>query len=276
MTDRVPSLGAVAAIGESARQTLVLSIRDRLWWVVSAAMVAFAVVAYVLAANASDRVDGRSLFCLLAWWLQGTVVVPWLTLYLGVQAVHGRIEDRTFQYLFLRPVRRVALLLGNWLAVTLLAAAAGVLGTLLLFVAVAARGELWPGGSEFHLAWSFAIVFTVAAAAYAAAAMCFAACFRRPLLWAALFVVGLQTLTANLPVSAGLRALTITDPVRRMLLDRIEPDRRLVAQLWPAERDFDLELVGHPMRDLAIFATVALVLACWWYARTEYDSRDRE
>jgi hypothetical protein len=276
MSRPVPSLGTFAAIGESARQTAALSLRDRLWWIVAAAMLVFALLAYVLAGRAHERVHGRDLFCLLVWWLHGMVVVPWLTLYLGVQAVHGRIEDRTFQYLFLRPVGRVPLLLGTWLAVTAAASVASTVGVLLLFGAVAARRDLWVDGVEWQLAGSFAVVLTMSAAAYAAAAMFFAAHFRRPLVWAAFFVVGLQTLAANLPVSAGLRGLTITDPLRRMLLDLIEPDRRLVGLLWPAERDFELDLVGHPGRDLTIFAVIALLAACWCYSRTEYDSRERE
>lgn len=276
MSRTARSLGVFATLAESARQTAALSVRDRLWWIVAAAMVVFALLAYVLAGRAHERVDGRDLFCLLAWWLHGTVVVPWLTLYLGVQSVHGRIEDRTFQYLFLRPVGRVPLLLGNWLSVAVLAGAASIAGLALLFVAVAARRDLWVDGIEWRLATSFAGVFAVAAAAYAAAAMFFAAYFRRPLVWAAFFVVGLQTLAANLPVSAGLRGLTITDPLRRMLLDTIEPDRALVGLLWPAERDFQLDLVGHPVRDLAIFTAIALLAACWCYSRTEFDSRERE
>jgi ABC-type transport system involved in multi-copper enzyme maturation permease subunit len=269
-------LGTFATMLESARQTVALSLRDRLWWIVAAAMVVLPMLAYALSGRAHERIDGRDLFCLLCWWLHGTVVVPWLTLYLGVQAVHGRIEDRTFQYLFLRPVHRAALLLGNWLAVSLMAAVATVGGMVLLFVAVAARPELWSDGVEWGLVPAFAGAFVVAALAYAAAAMFFAACFRRPLVWAAFFVVGLQTLAANLPVSAGLRSMTITDPVRRLLLDRIEPDRQLAAMLWPAERDFRLELIGQPLRELAVFVLTMLVAAVWCYTRREFDSRERE
>lgn len=269
-------LGAFATIFASARQTLTLSLRDRLWWFVAAAMVGFAVLAFVLAPRAHERVTGRDLFCLLAWWLHGTVVVPWLTLYLGVQAVHGRIEDRTFQYLFLRPVARWAMLLGNWIAVAVIAAGASVVGMWLLFGAVAARRGMWTDGVEWHLAASFTVVFAVGAVAYAAVAMFFATFFRRPLVWAAFFVVGLQTFAANLPVSAGMRSLTITDPLRRILLDAIEPDRRLADLLWPAEPKFDMDLIGHPMRDLGVLVLLALVAAAWFYSRTEFDSRERE
>ncbi|MEO6597016.1 MAG: hypothetical protein ABIP94_19900 [Planctomycetota bacterium] len=114
------------------------------------------------------------------------------------------------------------------------------------------------------------------ALAYAAVGAFLSAAFRRPLVWAAFFVVGLQMLTANLAVSAGLRQLTITDPLRRQVLDGIEPDSRLARILWPAEREFDREMIGEPLRDLTLFTLVCLGLAPWRYSRTEYDSRDRE
>jgi ABC-type transport system involved in multi-copper enzyme maturation permease subunit len=276
MSSQHTGLGVFGTVMESARQTLALSMHDRLWWFVAAVVTTVPVLAFLLAGRADDGMNGRNLYCLMAWWIHGTVVVPWLTLYLGVQSVHGRIEDRTFQYLFLRPVHRTALLLGNWCAVVLMACATGALGVGLLFAAVALRGELWPDGVEWRLAAVFALVLGAAASAYAAVAMLFAACFRRPLVWAAFFVVGVQMLAANLPVSAGLRRLTITDPARRLLLDAIEPDRRLATLLWPAERDFRPELIEQPSRDLAFLIAFSLAVAAWSYRRTEYDSRERE
>jgi hypothetical protein len=111
---------------------------------------------------------------------------------------------------------------------------------------------------------------------YAAVAMVFATLFRRPLLWATFFVVGLQQLTANLPVSAGLRQFTITDPMRRFLFDWLDPNPRLAELLWPAEPMFQPEQIGHPLRDLAVFAVVCLGLAMLAFRSIEYDSRPRD
>lgn len=269
-------LGPIGTLLESARQTLALSLRDRLWWIVAAGLLGVPVLAWLLAGRAHERIVGRDLYCSIAWWLLASVIVPWLTLYLGVQAVHGRIEDRTFQYLFLRPASRAALLLGNWLAIVAMAGCAGALGAALLMVGLAARSDLWSDGVEWRLCWVFVQVLGAGTIAYAAVAALFGAWFRRPLVWAAFFVVGVQTLAANLPVSAGLRRLTITDPMRRMMLDAIEPDGRLARQLWPAERDFRLEQIEHPGRDLGILIVVTLGLALWAYCRSEYDSRERE
>jgi hypothetical protein len=268
-------LGFAGTVLESARQTLVRMRGSRSRWFVFAVAAVLFAAAWVLGLRATARVDGQHLFCVLAWWVLGTVLMPWGTLYLGVQAIHGSLEDRTFQYLFLRPVGRVPLLLGNFVAVAVAGGVVAVVGTLALFAGIALHPERWSGGVDAGAAWACARTFAAGAVAYAAAAALFSAAFRRPLVWAAFFVVGLQQLTANLPVSAGLRRLTITDPMRRALLDAIEPDPRLAEALWPSE-DFRLELVGAPMRDLLVLTAVTLALAAWAYRRSEYDSRLRE
>ena len=270
---------------ESARQTLLMLRYRRMLWYLPIALAVFGALTFVLAGRPQSRIDGHDLFCIVAWWGLGTVVVPWITLFLGVQAVHGEIEDRTSQYLFLRPVRRVPLFLGKWVAITGAASVIAWSSTAVLYVAMSAPEGLWPDGRQPYLLWSFGLVLSFAAMAYAAVAVFFAAMFRRPLAWAAFFVVGLQMLTANLPVSAGLRQLTITDHLRRMVLDMVEPDRGLAKNLWPAERResrgevlesaFGLEL-GSPLVSLLIFVAVCLLLGSYRYAATEYESRVRD
>lgn len=270
---------------ESARQTLLMMRYRRVLWYLPIALLVLGGLTFLLASRAHSRVSGHDLYCVIAWWGLGTVIVPWVTLFLGVQAVHGEIEDRTSQYLFLRPVRRVPLLLGKWLAITIANSVLAIGASAVLFVAIAARPALWPDGYELHLLGSFAVVLCLGAMAYAAVAVFFGAMFRRPLAWAAFFVVGLQMLTANLPVSAGLRQVTITDHLRRMVLDLVEPDRSLARALWPAERPESLEGLrsgafelesGSPLVSLMIFIGVCLVLACYRYTRTEYESRARD
>lgn len=269
-------LGWIPTVIESARQTGLLLSRRRLFWIAAGVVALLGVCAHVVGGRAVERISGRGMFCLLTWWLHSTVLLPWTTLFLGVQAVHGRIEDRTFQFLFLRPVGRIPLLLGNWLAVVLAAALVGGAGVVALFAGVATHPDRWSDGVEWPLLATFLEVTCLAAVAYAAVAVFFGAYFRRPLVWSAFFVVGLQMLTANLPVSAGLRHLTITDPLRRLVLDRVEPNQQLARGLWPAEREFNPEMIGAPVQDLLLFTLVCLALGMWAYSRTEYDSRSRE
>ena len=112
--------------------------------------------------------------------------------------------------------------------------------------------------------------------ALAEVAAFFAARFQRPLVWGAFFIVGLQMFVANMPAKAGIRVLTITDPVRRFLMDGIEPDQRLARLMWPAEREWHPDLIGQPLLNLGILTAVTLLLALYYYLRSEYDSRPRD
>ncbi len=271
----LPGLGAIGTIFESARQTLILLLRNRLLWYVLLAEVVLGLAEFLLGGLSRNRLGARELLCLFSWWFLAGVVLPWTTLYLAIQAVHGEIEDRTFQYLFLRPVRRASLLLGKWLAVVIVAGAIGLFGGLCLFLGVAARPSLWENGIEIRYASAFAQVLSFGAVAYAAVGVYFAAALRRPLVTAAVAVI-LQMVVALLPVSAGIRMATVSDPLRRLLLDRIEPNASLAEMLWPGERDIRSELIGQPVLSLAILTAVVLLLGMVSYARSEYDSRTRE
>ncbi len=219
---------------------------------------------------------GRHLFGVMAWWLLTLVLVPWTTFYFGVQAIHGDIEDRTFQYLFVRPVPRATLLLGKWLAVSLVTAVVHSLGTLAVFFGIAAHGEMWPGGVDYRLGIVFAFAMWLQAFAYAAVAALFSAAFRWPLIWGTGFIFGAQMLLANLPVRASIRYATITDPVRRFVLANVDPDRELGRIVWPANREWKQALDGAPLLNLALLIAIALVLGLLSYRRNEYDSRPRE
>jgi ABC-type Na+ efflux pump permease subunit len=271
----LPGLGFLGTLFESARQCLLLLLRSRLLWAMLVLLPLLAGLEYAAGGAGRNRLDGRDLYCLFAWWLLSGVVVPWLTLYLAVQAIHGEIEDRTFQYLFLRPVGRLPLLLGKLLAVAGLGGVVAAFGSLCLFAGAAARPGLWSTGVEPELLTIFVEVNGFGVVAYAAAGALFAARFRRPMLWGSLAVVG-QMLVALLPVSAGLRSVTVADPLRRLLLDRLEPNGQLARLLWPSERDFRGDMVGQPLLNLAAVALVALLLAAHAYTRREYDARERE
>lgn len=269
-------LGFFATIAAAATQSLLRLYHRRFWWWSLFGIALTFAIGWIVGANVRDQDNGRAVYCRLAWWLQAFVVTPWMSLWLGVQALHGGIEDRTFQYLFLRPVARTALLLGTWVASSLLSAAFATAGCLALFLGLAAHRDLWPDGVEWAVCRVFVSACAIGAVAYAAAAMAFSAWCRRPIVWAALFVVGLQQVTANAPVSAGLRRMTITDPMRRLVLDGIEPDARLARDLWPAESSFRPELIGTPWSDLLWLVGIALAIAAFAYSRIEYDSRARD
>jgi ABC-type transport system involved in multi-copper enzyme maturation permease subunit len=259
-----------------ARQTLRLLLQNRLLLVIVIVEVAAALLILAGGSRLLPQASNHDLFVVLGYHLLLNVLGPWTTMYFGVHAIHGEIEDRTFQYLFLRPVPRAAILLGKWLAVSLVGVAVLLLGVLLLWLAIAPRHGAADEAAEFAVAVVFAQASIGAAVAYAAAAALFAARCRWPLLWTAAFIVGLQYFVGNLPPQASLRSLTVIDPVRRIVYMGIEPTGRLARALWPADRDARVEDYGTPWLNLGILIAVCLGLALLGYCRSEYDSRQRE
>ena len=261
---------------EIARQTLRLLLQNRLYWVLLLLLVGSGILAAVLSALLADETDGRTLFCVLCWWLLGVVLVPWTTMYFAVQAIHGDIEDRTVQYLFLRPVPRTALLLGKWLAAALLCGLTAALGVLLVFAGVAQSPDFWTYGVETELAGVFAVAMALLAVVLSGVAALFSAKFRWPLVWSTGYIIGVQLFIGNLPAEASIRGIAVGDPVRRYVLYELDPNRRLARRLWPSERAWNEELVGSPLLELSVILTVCLALAMFYYRRSEYDSRPRE
>ena len=276
MTSAPQPPGVLGTAWLTAAQTLQAVVRVRRVVTLLLLVLGYAAVTVLLGNRAKEGMDLRVLYCTLAWWLVGTAILPFASMYFGVQAVHGDIEDRTSCYLFVRPIDRTGLLLGKWAAAAVLAVVTTCLTTAAPFFALAAQPGGWGDGVDMAALRTFVLAFALGAVAYVSVAVLFGALFRRPLVWSALFVVGLQMVTGNLPVSAGLRRLTITDPMRRLVLDGIEPDQRLTQLLWPAERRIGFDQIGQPVCDLLVLTCVTLLLAIWRYRRAEYDSRARD
>lgn len=267
--------GFLGAAFESFRQSLSTLVRVRLLWVFLAGEGIAAVVAYGIAGHDRNRLDGYDLFCLLAWWGLTWLAAPWSAMYLAIHTVYGEIEDRTVQYVFLRPVRRVPVLLGKWLAAATVAAVTLACGVTVLFLAVGAQPGRWALGVDAAPLHAFLVLAVCGAVAYSAVGVASAAAFGRPLVVAAGYVV-LQMVAAILPVSAGVRMITVSDPLRRLLVAMIEPGSELENILWPGDRAMRSEVTGSPLTAIAVWVVVLLAFALLRYSRAEYDARERE
>jgi ABC-type transport system involved in multi-copper enzyme maturation permease subunit len=62
------------------------------------------------------RVGGPALFGLLMWVLFIRFIVPVLGVFYGTALIADEVEDKTITYLFTRPLRRAAVLLGKYVA----------------------------------------------------------------------------------------------------------------------------------------------------------------
>lgn len=270
-------MGYLGTVLEVARQTAVLQLRSGMFRLLLLALALVAVALFVAGFDPDGTLRSPRLYAVFCWWLLAMVLLPWTTMYFGIQAVHGDIEDRTFQYLFVRPVARSAVLLGKWLATAVIAAGAGVAGAALLYATARLHPHLWEHAGDATVTYPlvFAATSALLGVAYAALAAWFGAMWKRPMVWAAGYVVA-QMLLANMPAQIGLRALTIADPARRFALGAIDAEPRLARMLWVGERNWAEDLIGRPLQDLAVLVGTALALALASYTRSEYDSRERE
>jgi ABC-type transport system involved in multi-copper enzyme maturation permease subunit len=62
------------------------------------------------------RVSGPALFGMMMWLLYIRFIIPVLGVFYGTALIADEVEDKTITYLFTRPVRRGAVLLGKYLA----------------------------------------------------------------------------------------------------------------------------------------------------------------
>ena len=263
---------------EAARQALALLLRGRFVLLLAGLAVAFGAAFVLLPHRAVDDTRGDVFFGLVAYGLLLQFALPFTLLYVGVTAVHGDIEDRTATYLFVRPVGRSSLLLGKWLAASVLGLLLAVLALVCLHLGLVVHGGRWRSGigPDAGKLWVFAAAAALGAFPYGAIGALFGAIGRRPLVLGGIFLAGWEVIVSNLPPQAGVRGATVADPLRRFLIEHAEPVAQFREALQMTLDGQVPQAQGEPVASLAKFTLVVLVLALAIYTRREYDSRLRE
>ncbi len=260
-----------------ARQTTVRLLKSRVLWLLFLGTFVGAGLFYAASSKFAPEVRGDVAFGMLTYISYMGFVLPFTALYFGVNGLQGDIEDRTSVYLFARPLSRTAMLLGKWLASSVIAAALVMFGVVVLYVALAARTG-WRLGvvPPASMLAGFAHATVLASFAYAGLGMLFGAWLKRPLILGLVFLVGWEGVVANLARQATARSFTVSDPLRRLLWQAHAPrDQYEEIILGP------LNVTPHPDAldpSLAMlrFAAITVLLAAWIYARREYDARVAE
>ena len=266
---------------EIARQTFLLQLRSRLYWTLMALSICFAGMFLFVPPNAA-RVGGDVLFEVACFLSGFTLVLPFIVLYMAVQAVHGDLEDRTSVYLFTRPVSRVWILLGKWLAVLVLGALFAGVAITALFVVIRYCGRPWEDGAlpSLHNYSIYLLGAGLGVFGYASMGVLLGAFFRRPMLLSMFYIV-VEQVASRMPAQAGIHSLTVADPVRRFLEGNLEGlergVRRLLVGRIGQRRSEVLEYAFQdPITSMCKLAVVVLALALWVYTRRQYDARPVE
>lgn len=263
---------------EITRQSACLLLRHRMVLVILVVAVLESAGLLFLPRRVAHENTGDDLYGYFTYfgWIQ--LGLPFLALFFGVTAVHQDLEDRTSTYLFLRPVRRSVLLVGKWLASTLVAAGLLAVPVVLTWCAIALPARPWRAGlaPSFLSPATYLLGAVMTAPAYAAVGAFAGACFKRPLVLAMAFLVGWEVVVSNLPPRSGVRGLTIADPLRRWLIEHL-PDAPHFVRTLTLDLGREAATLGSaPYVALARATLLALACALWVYTRREYDSRPRD
>jgi len=208
------------------------------------------------------RVGGATIFGLIIW-LCLRVVVPILGVFYGTALIADEVDDKTITYLFTRPVRRAAVLLGKYLAY-LVCTGLVVLPAIVIVYFLAVPFREVPG--TFGALAIDVGLLALGLAAYGAVFALVGAVMPRPAVVGLVFAFGWEQAAMLMP--GYLSRLTIAYYLQALVPHAI-PSQEGVAALLQA-------LIGEVpspvtcVAALLITTTLALALGCRVVERREY------
>jgi len=209
------------------------------------------------------RMTGPAIFGLMIWVFYLRFTIPVLGVFYGTALMADEVEDKTLTYLFTRPIRRGAVLIGKYLAYlgcTVFVVLPSVMLVYLLIVPM--QGSL--GGSFIDLVKDLALL-ALGLAVYGALFAFIGAKFKRPLLIGLVFVFGWEQ--AALAFPGYLKQFTIAYYLQAMVPHAMPTDGviSLIQGIFRESPGLFASLFW-----LAVIWALFLGLATWIVERREY------
>ena len=208
-------------------------------------------------------VPGPVVFGYVMWMLYLTVIVPILGVFYGTSLMADEVEDKTITYLFARPIRRGAVLLGKYLAYvvcTVFVVLPSVVIVYLLIVPI--NGSL--GGSFIDLLKDLALL-TMGLAVYGAVFAFIGAKLKRPLLVGLMFIFGWEPAVMAFP--GYLKRFTVSYYIQGLVPHAI-PNTGVVSAIQGLFRE--VPTLWTSLFWLTLIWFVFLALGAWVVERREY------
>lgn len=233
-------------------------LRSKLLWGIGVAIV-FAVVIAVVIRQSTQPFRAAENFQALQVLLLSTVIVPLLSLLMGTGALATEREGGTLAYIFTRPFRRSAVILGKGLGAIFVADALTAIAAFAVYA-----GSGFPEGAEFG---GGLMALLIESTALTAIFVLFGTVLARSLYLGLAYVVLVEGVLGN---ALGAQSpYTVTYHARNLLSEwsgaRV-PSGVLGNYVEPA---------WQSVVTLLVVAAVALVAAGAWVETREYGLRDR-
>ena len=206
-------------------------------------------------------VDGASIFGMMIWVFFLRFIVPVLGVFYGTSLIADEIEDRTITYLFTRPIRRGAVLVGKYLAY-LVCTTLVVLPSVVLVYFL-----LVPLGQVARTFMSFAAdlgLLALGLAAYGALFALVGAALKRPLVSGLVFVFGWEQVALLVP--GYFRRFTVAHYVQA-LVPHAMPSDGVVSVLQSVLRD-------NPPVWMCLLVLASVIVSTLWLAANAVESRE--
>jgi len=210
------------------------------------------------------RLDGADLFGGMIWLVYLHFVVPVLGLFYGTALMADEIEDKTLTYLFTRPIRRAAVLLGKYLSYLACTSVVVLPSLMLVYFLVVPLGGGSIGG-QFPLFLIDLGLLALGLVSYGAVFAFIGAWLQRPLVTGLVFAFGWEKIVLVVP--GYLRAATVSYYLQALVPHAMPEDSTLTAL-----QGLFREVPSTPatLASLAAITVGFLWLAGWAVERREY------
>jgi ABC-type transport system involved in multi-copper enzyme maturation permease subunit len=274
-----PSTPKQPGLVQSALRVFDLSLGQMLWSkrsiflalaVAGPVAVAFAVRAVVLLTPAGTplirgaRMTGPTLFGMMTWVLYIRFIVPVLGIFYGTSLIADEVEDKTITYLFTRPIRRSAVVLGKYLAFLICTVLLVLPSIIVVYFAIVPLGGGQIGEEFLRLAADLGIL-AVGLAAYGAVFAFAGARLKHPLIAGLVFVFGWEPGVLFFP--GYLKRLTVAYYLQALVPHVMPPDSAVssVFQILSEAPSLPESLIA-----LASISALGIGLAGWTVGHREY------
>jgi ABC-type Na+ efflux pump permease subunit len=209
------------------------------------------------------RVGGESIFGVMIWLLYLKFAVPVLGVFYGTSLMADEIEDKTLTYLFTRPIRRGAVLVGKYVSYLVCTGLVVLPSVMLVYFLVVPLG----GGSLGRTFPSLLVdlgLLALGLATYGAVFAFIGAWLKRPLVAGLLFAFGWEQVTMIAP--GYLRRATVAYYLQGLAPHAMPDDSPLTA-LQSLFRNL-------PSPGVSLASLFGMIFVFLWLAATTVERRE--
>jgi ABC-type transport system involved in multi-copper enzyme maturation permease subunit len=206
-------------------------------------------------------VDGASIFGMMIWVFFLRFIVPVLGVFYGTALMADEVEDRTITYLFTRPIRRGAVLVGKYLAYLVCTTLVVLPSVVLVYFLLVPFGQI---GRSFTAFAADLGLLALGLAAYGALFALVGAALKRPLVSGLVFVFGWEQVALLVP--GYFRRFTVAHYVQSLVPHAMPSDG--VASLLQSV------LADRPPAFVCLLVLGSVVAVTLWLAARTVESRE--